>query len=119
MSQEVDNSVQRGLAKYMANYEKVLGMFQKFFDQEELSKIIDRKADITLVQNIQDVKANRIDVDSCLKLIDTINERLKHLIILQVEIARSMVPQKTPNTYNVEEARNHKVSRREFLLKQA
>lgn len=76
----------------MANYEKVLGMFQRFFDQEELSKIIDRKADISLVQNIQDVKANRIDVDSCLKLIDTINERLKHLIILQVEIARSMVP---------------------------
>lgn len=92
MSQEVDKTVQKGLAKYMANYEKVLSMFQKFFDQEELSKMIDRKADITLVQNIQDVKANRIDVDSCLKLIDTINERLKHLIILQVEITRSMVP---------------------------
>lgn len=92
MSQEVDKTVQKGLAKYMVNYEKVLGMFQKFFDQEELSKMIDRKADITLVQNIQDVKANRIDVDSCLKLIDTINERLKHLIILQVEITRSMVP---------------------------
>ena len=92
MSSEVDHSVQRGLAKYMVNYEKVLGQFQKFFDQEELSKIIDRKADVTLVQNIQDVKANRMDVDSCLKLIETINERLKHLIILQVEIARSMVP---------------------------
>jgi hypothetical protein len=32
MSQEVDKTVQKGLAKYMVNYEKVLGMFQKFFD---------------------------------------------------------------------------------------
>jgi hypothetical protein len=32
MSSEVENTVQRCLAKYMVNYEKVLGMFQKFFD---------------------------------------------------------------------------------------
>lgn len=30
-----------------------------------------------------------------------------------------MIPQKTTSTYNKEEAINHKITRREFLLKQA
>lgn len=49
MADEVESSVKKGLAKYMTNYERVLNQFSKFFDQEELSKIIDRKADVTLV----------------------------------------------------------------------
>ena len=53
----------------MINYERVLNQFSKFFDQEELSKIIERKADVSLVQNVQDIKANKTDVEGCLKLV--------------------------------------------------
>ena len=82
MSTEVDQSVKRGLQKYMVNYERVLNQFQKFFDQEELAKIIDRKADVHMVQQVQDQKANKADVDTLLGLIDTVHERLKHISIL-------------------------------------
>ena len=119
MTDEIDSSVRRGLAKYMVNYEKVLLQFSKFFDQEELQKILDRKADIILLQSVQEAKANKTDLEECLHLIDNVHERLKHLSIVQVEIARSMIPQKTTSTYNKEEAINHKITRREFLLKQA
>jgi hypothetical protein len=84
--------VKKGLAKYMSNYERVLNQFSKFFDQEELAKIIERKADVSLVQNVQDIKANKSDVEGCLKLVETVHERIKHMSILQVEMARSLVP---------------------------
>lgn len=84
--------MKKGLAKYMSNYERVLNQFSKFFDQEELAKIIERKADVSLVQNVQDIKANKSDVEGCLKLVETVHERIKHMSILQVEMARSLVP---------------------------
>jgi hypothetical protein len=74
--------VKKGLAKYMSNYERVLNQFSKFFDQEELAKIIERKADVSLVQNVQDIKANKSDVEGCLKLVETVHERIKHMSIL-------------------------------------
>ena len=66
----------------MSNYERVLNQFSKFFDQEELAKIIERKADVSLVQNVQDIKANKSDVEGCLKLVETVHERIKHMSIL-------------------------------------
>lgn len=119
LAQEIDGAVKKGLTKYMVNYEKVLSQFQKFFNQEELQKIIDRKADILLVQDVQEVKANRQEVEECHLLIEGVHERLKHLSIVQVEMARQMVPQKSSTVYNKDEAINQKISRREFLLKQA
>ena len=82
MTDEIDSSVRRGLAKYMVNYEKVLLQFSKFFDQEELQKILDRKADIILLQSVQEAKANKTDLEECLHLIDNVHERLKHLSIV-------------------------------------
>lgn len=92
MAEEIDQSVKKFLAKYMSNYERVLNQFSKFFDQEELTKLIERKADISLLQNVQDIKANKGDVEGCLRLIETVHERIKHMSILQVEMARSLVP---------------------------
>jgi len=66
----------------MSSYERVLNQFSKFFDQEELAKLIDRKADVSLIQNVQDIKANKGDVEGCLKLIETVHERIKHMSIL-------------------------------------
>ncbi len=83
----------------MINYEKVLNQFSKFFDQEELHKILERKADVDFVQNLGDVKANKIDLEGCLNLIESVHERLKHLSILQVEVTRAMIPIKTANNY--------------------
>lgn len=116
MGEEVNDAVRRGLNKYMISYERVLSMFQKFFDHEELQKLFDKKADVTSVQSVKDIKANKIDVEGCLNLIESVHERMKHISILQVEMARSLIPQKTSSTYNADEALNHKISRRNFYL---
>lgn len=71
------------------------------------------------MQAVQEAKANKTDLEDCLALVESVHERLKHLSIVQVEIARSMIPQKTVALYDKEEALNHKITRREFLLKQA
>lgn len=49
MAENIEQAVKKGLAKYMINYERVLNQFSKFFDQEELTKIIERKADVSLL----------------------------------------------------------------------
>jgi predicted DNA-binding protein YlxM (UPF0122 family) len=82
MGEEVNDAVRRGLNKYMISYERVLSMFQKFFDHEELQKLFDKKADVTSVQSVKDIKANKIDVEGCLNLIESVHERMKHISIL-------------------------------------
>lgn len=81
---EVNDSIKKNLNKYMVSYERVLSMFQKFFDHEELQNLFDRKADVTSVQSIKDVIAQKIgrDVEGCLNLIMNTHERMKHMSIL-------------------------------------
>lgn len=119
MSEEINNAVKRSLQKAMINYEKVLSQFQKFFDQEELSKTLERKADLEYVMTLQDIKANKLDLEGCVTLIQSVYERLKHLSILQVEVARSMLPTKNSSNYSNAESNNSKQIRRDFLFKQA
>eukprot|EP00347_Sterkiella_histriomuscorum_P017210 403350256 len=119
MSEEISNAVKKSLTKTMANYEKVLNQFQKFFDQEELNKILERKCDIEVVQTLQDIKANKIDLEACLGLIDSVHSRLKHMSILTVELARSLLPMKSSSNFDTQETKNALINRRDFLFKQA
>lgn len=49
MSDEISNAVKKSLQKSMSNYERVLSQFSKFFDQEELNKVLERKVDVDVV----------------------------------------------------------------------
>jgi hypothetical protein len=60
-----------------------------------------------------------MDLEGCLGLIESIHERLKHVGILQVEIARALIPVKTSSNFNNTESINSKINRMDFLLKQA
>lgn len=100
MSEEISSAVKKSLTKTMANYERVLNQFSKFFDQEELNKILERKCDIDVVQTLQDIKANKIDLEACLGLIDSVHARLKHMSIITVELARSLLPVKSSNNFD-------------------
>ncbi|CDW78660.1 UNKNOWN [Stylonychia lemnae] len=119
MSEEISNAVKKALAKAMANYERVLNQFSKFFDQEELNKTLERKVDVEVVQTLQDIKANKVDLEGCLNLIESLHSRLKHMSILSVEMARSLLPIKSSNNFQTAESKNSLISRRDFLFKQA
>ena len=58
-------------------------------------------------------------MEGCLGLIESIHDRLKHISIIQVEIARSIIPQKSANNFQSVESKNSKLTRRDYLLKQA
>ena len=45
--------------KKLEQYDRVAAAFQKFFNQDELGEILDRKADIELIQHLQDSKATK------------------------------------------------------------
>jgi hypothetical protein len=46
-----------------------------------------------------DIKANKIDVESCVSLIESVHERIKHIAILQVELAKVLIPVKNTSHF--------------------
>lgn len=76
-------------AKKLLNYDKVAKQFARFFDQEELQMVLDRKADLELINRLQDSKATKSEVKYQNALLEALNTRIKHLSILLAEIASS------------------------------
>lgn len=48
----VSDSIKVIIDEHFARYEKITSSFQQFFNQDELSTLIDRKADLELVRRI-------------------------------------------------------------------
>ena len=120
MSEEINNAVRKALQKTMASYERVLAQFSRFFDQEELNKVLERKVDADVVQSLADAKANKVDVEGCVSLIEQLHDRLKHMAVLQVEMARTLLPSKSAtNNFQNQEAKNSIVARRDYLFRQS
>jgi hypothetical protein len=71
----------------MANYERVERQFSKFFDIEELESHFDRKADMELIQEINNSKATNNELKIVQGHIEKLNERIRQVAILQNEIA--------------------------------
>jgi len=87
----------------MEKYDKIATSFQKFFNHEELSKVIDSKLDKRDLEKKLTDLTPLADHTSALILIDSLYKRLRQISLMQVEITRSLVPSKTSSsTYNVE-----------------
>jgi len=87
----------------MEKYDKIATSFQKFFNHEELSKVIDSKLDKRDLEKRLTELTPVTEHESVLNLIDSLYKRLRQVSLMQVEISRSLVPSKTSSsTYNVE-----------------
>ena len=75
-----------------SRYESVAKEFKKFFSSDELSETLRQKADLKMLDDMNIIKANKKDFDRAKRLIDNLNERVKHISTLQSEIARSLNP---------------------------
>ena len=73
-------------------YEKVMTSFGKFFDQDELSSILDRKADVDLVNNINRERASLGQLLQVKNQLETLNDRIKHLCVISGEIVDNLDP---------------------------
>ena len=70
---------QRRLIYPSAQY---ISVIKKFFDQEEIGALIDRKADIELLSHLEEKKANVKDISTLHSLFLRLDEKMKYLSVL-------------------------------------
>ena len=75
-------------------YERVVKAFSKYFCEDEISVIMDRKAEKTMVANMTQNTATSEDVMYIHSLIESLNERMKHVSSVQNEVAMNLEPVK-------------------------
>lgn len=98
----INTTCDRLLKEMFSKYEIVYKEFKKFFNEEELSKQLNSKVDLKLFDKINSIKAEKEDIGEVKELIESLNERVKHLSIIQHEIAHSLSPIKNSiNTFCV------------------
>lgn len=66
--------------------------FGKFFDSEELSRILDRKVDIDQLNKVSLEKTSVAQMNQLKMWLETFNDRLKHLSVIQGQIVDNMQP---------------------------
>jgi hypothetical protein len=93
----------------LSQYDRVAKSFTRFFNQDELGQILDKKADLELIQRLQDTKATKVELNYLSSLIDALNGRIKHLAILQAEIAKVGIPNKASSSFKAKEEINTKL----------
>lgn len=78
-----------------AQYDRVRKDFDKFFDIPLLSRQFDLKADIEMLKEIEKRKVNHKEHNQTKMLINKLHDRVKHLAVIQAELADSLVPYKS------------------------
>ena len=53
---------------------------------------MNRKVDVTVFDSVCEIKADREDIDQTRDLIDSLNNRLKHLSVILHEMAGALMP---------------------------
>ena len=66
----------------MAQYSKVAHAFKKFFNAEELEKVLDQKVDKTKLLKVVQTKASKSDLDSAVELVKKLYARCRTLSIM-------------------------------------
>ena len=75
-----------------SKYEKVSIEFQKFFGVDELSYMLDNKADLSMIERLKAILARKEELVYTEQLIQNLNDRVKHLATLFTAMASSLLP---------------------------
>ena len=70
-----------------------MSAFKKFFNQEELEKILDTKVDQTKMLKVVQTKASKAELDSTIDLMKQLFGRMRTMSVMQVELSRTLLPQ--------------------------
>jgi hypothetical protein len=66
--------------------------FKKFFGQDELTFVIDNKADIKMIDLMNSKKVDKTDLQQTEELIENLNYRVKHISNLLQTITSTILP---------------------------
>lgn len=101
----------------LEKYQGVYRSFSQFFCADNLTDKLAQKADLREMNNIKNETASKTDLKEVYFTIDTLYQRLKHISILQTELAKSIVPSKASGSFKATENVNTKLLRRDFIAK--
>lgn len=85
---------------------------QGYWDNTELKKLIDLKADKFSIIELNDLKSNKIDTENNMKAIDIIHKQIRHLVIMLMENFRVQVETETSS-------RNARINKMNVVLQQS
>ena len=88
MDKTCDNLVKSRFIKY----EKVSKAFEKFLYCDDITSKMDQKADKYLLTKMDEEKANKQDLASANTNINELNDRIKHLSVIQTKFATLLEP---------------------------
>jgi hypothetical protein len=74
--------VKESLQNALQKYEKVCQQFKKFFNAEDLGNLIDTKCATKKVERLLKPLALQTDVENCLKVVQTLFDRIQQMSIL-------------------------------------
>ena len=95
----IDKICGEEIERKLGHYERVTKAFSQFFNQEDIGALIDRKADLELVRRVQDAKASRQELKNVHKMAELLNVKLKHVSVLQAEMAEQIIPPKVSSNF--------------------
>ena len=78
-----------------------------------MDNMVDHKA----LLKVSQTKASKKEFNSAMAIVSSLYERLRQLSIMQVEMARVLVPGKPSSSLKAGETINTKIKRRDYLLK--
>ena len=113
----IDKSVNKQVLGLLQGYENVVKQFGKFFNQEGLADILNKKAENSRVDLCLLEKANNKDLDRCYSIIEQLYARIRQLSILVLEVSRALVPQRSSSSMVNVETIQAKISKHEYLIK--
>ena len=119
LQNNINKSISENLAMRMEQYDEVVRKFAKFFNSDELQRIIDTKVDTKTLTEVFQLKASKKQLESAMTVIENLYQRLRHLSILQVELARVLVPGNASSSMKAGETINTKIQKRDYLFKQS
>jgi len=90
----VDKTVEELLKVKFQRYEKIRQEFHKFFNQDELSYVVENKADIKMIDKVMDIKASKDELANTEAMLENLNDRVKHISNLFSTFTTSMLPYK-------------------------
>lgn len=88
----VDEMVNESIDAKMKDYSRVMHAFKKFFNQDELEKILDTKVDQTKMLKVVQTKASKTELDLTIDLMKQLFDRMRTMSIMQVELSRTLLP---------------------------
>ena len=116
LRQDISAVVNDCVTNKLEKYEQVANNFKKFFNEDELMRIVKNKVDYETLEKMTHNKASRKEFDASVEITTNLFNRLKHLSMLVVEVARVMVPGKSSSSLKATETINTKIQRRNYLL---